>query len=83
MRPAVALGVAAACFAAASICYRHRDGILRLATRIRGLDRYPPGSRRRYQRGPQGRMDMLLPVLFFVVFGMIFLARALLALPVP
>lgn len=82
MHPAVALSVAAACFLAASLSYRHRDSVLRFMTRLRGLEQSLPGPRRRYQRGSLGRLDMLAPVLFFVAFGMIFFIRALLGLKV-
>lgn len=80
MHPAVALALAAACFAAASISFRHRDGVLRLTSRLRGLDRSLPGTRRHYLRGRQGRRDMLAPVLFFVLLGLVFLIRAMIGL---
>ncbi len=80
MHPAVALGVAVACFAAAAAIYRRRDGVLRFMTRLRGLEQSLPGPRRRYQRGAQGRLDMLAPVLFFVAFGTVFLIRAVVGL---
>ena len=80
MHPAVALGVAVACFFAAVTSYRHRDGVLRFMTRLRGLEHSLPGPRRRYQRGVQGRLDMLAPVLFFVAFGTVFLIRAVVGL---
>jgi hypothetical protein len=80
MPPAVALCVAAGCFVAAIATYRHRDGVLRFMTRMRGLEQALPGPRRRYQRGMQGRLDMLAPVVFFVVFGTVFLIRAVLGL---
>ena len=80
MPPAVALCVAAACFLGAAVSYRHRDGVLRFMTRMRGLEHSLPGPRRRYQRGRQGCLDMLAPVLFFALFGTAFLIRAVVGL---
>ncbi len=79
MRPAVALCVAAVCFAASVVFYQRRDGVLRFMARMRGYDRKPcgrmsppPGPRRRYLRGPAGRIDMLSPAIGLMVVAMIF-----------
>lgn len=45
MHAAVSLCAAAACLAGSVFCFRHRDGVLRIMTRLRGYDpprRYPP-----------------------------------------
>jgi hypothetical protein len=39
VHPAVSLGAAAACFLGSAYCYRRRDGVLRLMTRVRGHGR--------------------------------------------
>jgi hypothetical protein len=80
VRAAVALGVAAACFLVAGLLYRRRGGMLRLMTRVRGLDRAPAGARRRYQDGWGGQLDMAVPVIVFLVLGLAFLIRGLRAL---
>ena len=80
MDTAVALGVAAVCFAAALLLYRRRGATLRLMTRLRGLDRTPIGPRRRYQSGWSGQVDMALPVIVCLILGLAFLIRGLLVL---
>jgi hypothetical protein len=84
---AVSLCAAAACLAGSVYCYRHRDGVLRFMTRVRGYDppdnrrlRVPPGARRRYQRGTGATLDMLSPVLGLFVLALVFLVSGVLEL---
>jgi len=82
MHAAVALSVAAVCFAGAAFCYLHRDGVLRFMTNFRGFRPTPPGPRRRYLWGTAGRFDMLTPAICLMILSMIFLLDGVLALPV-
>ncbi len=89
MHPAVPLGVAAVCLAGSVYCYRHRDGVLRIMTRVRGhapdtrvrtgAGTHPPGPRRRYQRGAAATLDMLWPALALLVLAWIFAVSGVLA----
>ena len=54
--PAVALGVAAACFLGVAVIQRVHDCVSRFKTRVRGLEHSLPGPRWRYRRRPAGRL---------------------------
>jgi hypothetical protein len=84
--PAVSLCAAAGCLLASVYCYRHRDGVLRFMTRMRGYDPpgwcapLPPGTRRRYLHSTRAGLDMLSPVIGLVAVALVLLVSGVLAL---
>ena len=85
MHPAVALILAATCFGTAAWCYRFRDTVLLWVARLRGLavrrcDGSPGAARvarRRYLRSRRASLDMALPIVLLILFGIAFLVRGL------
>jgi hypothetical protein len=73
VRSAVALTLACGALATAGLLYCHRDGVLHVMTRVRGLGRSTPGPLRRYRSGVGAQLDMAVPILLFLAVGVLFL----------